>query len=83
MDYNFTANMEDNLDKIEEGGYKWVDVVMDFYKPFDKDLAEAMANLGKVKPQDIPTDQICDKCGKPMVIKVGQTRQVYSLHRIS
>ncbi|MBI5740203.1 MAG: type I DNA topoisomerase [Nitrospirae bacterium] len=72
MDYNFTANMEDHLDKIEEGGYKWVDVVMDFYKPFDKDLAEAMATLGKVKPEDIPTDQTCEKCGKPMVIKWGR-----------
>ena len=72
MDYNFTANMEDHLDKIEEGGFKWVDVVMDFYKPFDKDLTEAMASLGKVTPQDIPTDQICEKCGKPMVIKWGR-----------
>jgi len=72
MDYNFTANMEDHLDKIEEGGYRWVDVVMDFYKPFDKDLTEAMATLGKVKPQDIPTDQTCEKCGKPMVIKWGR-----------
>ncbi|MBI5056167.1 MAG: type I DNA topoisomerase [Nitrospirae bacterium] len=72
MDYNFTANMEDNLDKIEEGGFKWVDVVNDFYKPFDKDLAEAMAIIGKVKPQDIPTDQVCEKCGKPMVIKWGR-----------
>ncbi|MEW6715227.1 MAG: type I DNA topoisomerase [Nitrospirota bacterium] len=72
MDYNFTANMEDNLDKIEEGGYKWVDVVMDFYKPFDKDLSEAMAIVGKVKPQDIPTDQTCEKCGEPMVIKWGR-----------
>jgi DNA topoisomerase-1 len=72
MDYNFTANMEDHLDKIEEGGFKWVDVVMDFYKPFDKDLEEAMAIAGKVKPQDIPTDQVCEKCGKPMVIKWGR-----------
>ncbi|MBI4848151.1 MAG: type I DNA topoisomerase [Nitrospirae bacterium] len=72
MDYNFTANMEDNLDKIEEGGFKWIDVVNDFYKPFDKDLAEAMAIIGKVKPQDIPTDQVCEKCGKPMVIKWGR-----------
>jgi DNA topoisomerase-1 len=72
MDYNFTANMEDHLDGIEEGGHRWIDVVMDFYKPFNKDLTEAMASLGKVKPQDIPTDQVCEKCGKPMVIKWGR-----------
>ena len=72
MDYNFTAKMEDNLDKIEEGGLKWEDIVMDFYTPFDKDLAEAMENLGRVKPKDIPTDEVCDKCEKPMVIKWGR-----------
>ncbi len=72
MDYNFTANMESNLDKIEEGGLKWADIVMDFYKPFDRDLLEAMENLGRVKPKDIPTEEICDKCQKPMVIKWGR-----------
>ncbi len=72
MDFNFTAKMEDNLDKIEEGGLKWVDIVMDFYQPFDKDLADAMESLGKVKPKDIPTDEVCDKCDKPMVIKWGR-----------
>lgn len=72
MDYNFTAKMEDNLDRIEEGGFKWFDIVMDFYRPFDKDLAEAMENLGKVRPVDIPTDQVCDKCGKPLIIKWGK-----------
>ena len=71
MDYNFTANMENNLDRIEEGGLKWVDIVKDFYEPFDKDLKEAMEVLGKVKPKDIPTDEICESCGKPMVIKWG------------
>ncbi len=72
MDYNFTAKMEDNLDRIEEGGLSWVDIVMDFYTPFDRDLTDAMENLGRVKPKDIPTDEVCDKCGKPMVIKWGK-----------
>lgn len=72
MDFSFTAKMEDNLDRIEEGGLKWVDIVMDFYEPFDRDLLEAMESLGKVKPEDIPTDEICDKCGNPMVIKWGR-----------
>jgi DNA topoisomerase-1 len=72
MDYNFTAKMEDNLDKIEEGVFKWVDIVNDFYQPFDKLLGEAMENMERVKPEDIPTDQVCEKCGKPMVIKWGR-----------
>ena len=71
MDYNFTANMETNLDKIEEGGLKWEDIVKDFYGPFDKDLKEAMEISGKVKPKDIPTEEICENCGKPMVNKWG------------
>jgi len=72
MDYNFTANMENNLDKIEEGGINWADIIMEFYTPFDKDLKEAMEVLGRVKPKDIPTDEVCDKCEKPMVIKWGR-----------
>jgi DNA topoisomerase-1 len=72
MDYRFTAKMENNLDMIEEGKFKWVDIVMDFYKPFSHDLNEAMESLGRVKPEDIPTERVCDKCGKPMVIKWGR-----------
>ena len=72
MDIGFTAKMEDNLDKIEEGLSKWVMVVKDFYTPFDKDLKEATKLLGKVRPEDIPTDEKCEKCGKPMVIKWGR-----------
>lgn len=72
MDYNFTAKMEDNLDKVESGRFKWFDIVLDFYKPFDRDLSEAMKSLGRIKPADIPTDEVCEKCGKPMVIKWGR-----------
>ncbi|NOZ69720.1 MAG: type I DNA topoisomerase [Deferribacteres bacterium] len=72
MDYNFTAKMESNLDRIEEGGLRWVDIVMDFYRPFDHDLEEAMKIQGKVKPRDIPTEHVCEKCGSPMVIKWGR-----------
>jgi|Deesub1362A_J573_1020465.scaffolds.fasta_scaffold00317_13 DNA topoisomerase-1 len=72
MDYNFTARMEDNLDKVEAGKFRWVDVVMDFYRPFDKDLTEAMESLGRIKPADIPTDEVCERCGRPMVIKWGK-----------
>ncbi|MBI4842856.1 MAG: type I DNA topoisomerase [Nitrospirae bacterium] len=72
MDYNFTAKMEDDLDKIAEGAFKWADIVNVFYRPFDKHLAEAMQNLERVRPADIPTNELCDKCGKPMVIKWGK-----------
>jgi DNA topoisomerase-1 len=80
MDYNFTANMENNLDKIEEGGFKWVDIVMDFYKPFDEHLEDAMKNLGKVKPEDIPTDKKCPE-GHPMVIKWGRFGRFFACEK--
>ncbi|MBI4838220.1 MAG: type I DNA topoisomerase [Nitrospirae bacterium] len=72
MDIDFTAKMENNLDKIEEGDLKWIKVVHDFYTPFDKDLTEAMQSTSRVKPADIPTDKTCEKCSKPMIIKWGR-----------
>ncbi len=72
LEIGFTAKMEDKLDHIEEGKMKWVKVVKDFYKPFSHDLTEATKTPGKVKPQDIPTDIKCEKCGLPMVIRWGR-----------
>jgi DNA topoisomerase-1 len=72
MDVGFTARMEEHLDNVEEGKLEWVKVVRDFYKPFHEKLTEALAIPGKVKPQDIPTEELCEKCGKPMVIRWGR-----------
>lgn len=72
IDIRFTAKMENELDEIENASIKWVKVVNDFYKPFIKDLTEASKDLVKVKPKDIPTEEICEKCSSPMVIKWGR-----------
>jgi len=72
IDVSFTAKMEDELDLIEEGKMKWVKVVNDFYKPFNNDLTEAIKTTGRVKPRDIPTETVCEKCGLPMVIRWGR-----------
>jgi DNA topoisomerase-1 len=72
IDVSFTAKMEDELDHIEDGKMKWVKVVRDFYNPFRSDLAEAIKTTGRVKPKDIPTENICEKCGLPMVIRWGR-----------
>jgi DNA topoisomerase-1 len=72
IDVSFTAKMEDELDHIEDGKMKWERVVKDFYKPFHTDLAEANKTVGKVKPKDIPTEIVCEKCGLPMVIRWGR-----------
>ncbi|MEW6569806.1 MAG: type I DNA topoisomerase [Nitrospirota bacterium] len=72
IDVNFTAKMENELDHIEEGRMKWVKVVKDFYKPFSSDLKKATQTSGKIKPKDIPTDILCEKCGQPMVVRWGR-----------
>ena len=72
IDVDFTAKMEDELDRIEEGKMKWVKVVKDFYGSFSHDLAEVEKTKGRIKPEDIPTDETCEKCGLPMVIRWGK-----------
>ena len=73
VDTKFTAKMEGNLDKIEEGSADWVAILQKFYGDFDKMLGKAEADMeGKrVKIPDEPTDVICEHCGKNMVIKIG------------
>ncbi|RKX19345.1 MAG: type I DNA topoisomerase [Candidatus Zixiibacteriota bacterium] len=69
----FTASMEDELDRIEEGKENWVDVLNDFYTPFQTNLKKVEANIRKIKKQTIEyTDKFCEKCGAPMVIKFGR-----------
>ncbi len=73
VDTKFTAKMESNLDKIEEGSADWVAILQKFYGDFDKMLGKAETNMeGKrVKIPDEPTDVVCELCGKNMVIKIG------------
>ena len=72
IDYNFTATMESELDDIEQAKLNWVSVVKDFFIPFDLDLKAAAKDKERVKPEDIPTDIVCEKCGSPMIIKWGR-----------
>ena len=75
MDVAFTATMEEELDKIEEGQLPWVNAVKDFYKPFGESLEKAQAEMKDFKAELVPTDIACEKCGKPMVIKWGRNGQ--------
>ena len=68
----FTADMEDKLDKIEEGGMDWVSLLKDFYPPFIETLEKADKEIEKVKLEVTYADIECDKCGKPMIIKRGR-----------
>ncbi|MDX9714130.1 MAG: type I DNA topoisomerase [Dissulfurispiraceae bacterium] len=78
IDFSFTAKMENELDFIETAKMKWPKVVKDFYTPFNKDLLKASKESGKVKPEDIATEQKCDKCGSPMVIRWGRHGRFYA-----
>jgi len=75
MDVAFTAKMEEELDKIEEGEMPWVEAVKDFYKPFSESLEKAQVEMRDVKAEQPPTDIACEKCGKLMVIKWGRNGQ--------
>ena len=69
---SYTAGMEEKLDLIEEGKMDWRMVISGFYEAFQKDLEHATTHMTDVKRMETPTDFICEKCGKPMVIKWGR-----------
>ena len=69
---DFTAQMEEQLDQVEEGEANWVKLLDGFYKPFKIDLDRAKVEMRNLKAEEKPTDEVCEKCGKPMVIKWGR-----------
>ena len=69
INVDFTSNMENVLDKIEEGKEQWQKALAEFYKPFIETLAKATLEM---KPVDIVSDELCDKCNTPMLIKTGR-----------
>lgn len=73
FEVGFTADMEEKLDKVEEGKLNWVDVVSDFYKDFEPLLEKANANRSKIKQElEEETEFVCEKCSSPMIIKWGR-----------
>ena len=74
IDVEFTANMESRLDEVEEGKRKWKDVLADFYQDFHQEMLDAEAALEgiRLKVPDEETDEICEICGRKMVVKIGR-----------
>ncbi len=72
INVDFTAEMENKLDKIEEGQIEWKQVLRDFYPSFDKMIQEAYEKIEHIEIEDEKTDILCEKCGANMVIKYGK-----------
>ena len=72
VDLTFTANMEEELDEVEEGKRDWHAVIGEFYGPFSETLENAEKNMEKVQIVDQVSDVVCDKCGAMMVYKMGR-----------
>ena len=74
VDYDFTATMENRLDKVESGDENWKSVLEDFYQGFSQEITQAEKDLDgtRIKVPDELSDEICDVCGKQMVVKSGR-----------
>ncbi|WHX51081.1 type I DNA topoisomerase [Paenibacillus woosongensis] len=72
LDVEFTAHMEEDLDHVEEGSEDWVRVLSDFYESFEKRLEVAEEEMKEIEIEDEVSDEICEKCGKPLVYKLGR-----------
>jgi len=81
LNVEFTAGMENELDKIEDGKENWTKAMKRFYKSFARDLKKAESDMRDVKRQEVPTDIACDKCGAMMVVKWGRNGEFLACPR--
>lgn len=72
LNVQFTAQMEQELDEVEEGKRKWVEALQDFYTPFEETLAKAKVEMKNIKRMQIETHLKCSKCGNSLVIRWGR-----------
>ena len=72
FDVSYTARMEEELDEIEEGKLDWRKAMADFYERFEHDLKHAEEHMTDIKRMEEPTGLMCEKCGKPLVLKWGK-----------
>jgi len=78
FDVQYTARLEEELDEIEDGKEKWQDAMAEFYKKFQKDLKYAEKHMENIKRMEKPTDEKCELCGAPLVIKWGKHGSFYA-----
>ncbi len=75
VDVTYTARLEEDLDRIEQGELNWIEALKSFRAKFEVDLEKAQVEMRNVKREAIPTDEVCDTCGQTMVIKWGRFGQ--------
>ena len=78
FDPQYTARLEEELDSIEDGTEKWTTLMSAFYEHFAKELTHAEKHMENVKRMEKPTDQVCEKCGSPLVLKWGKFGSFYA-----
>jgi DNA topoisomerase-1 len=78
FDIQYTARLEEELDEIEEGKEGWTQALAGFYKKFEKDLRYAHKHMENIKRMEKPTDEKCERCGSPLVIKWGKHGSFYA-----
>ena len=78
FDTKYTARLEEELDDIEDGKEKWTDLLKGFYGYFEKELKVADKHMENIKRMEKPTDQVCDVCGSPLVLKWGKFGSFYA-----
>ncbi|MGH7901777.1 MAG: topoisomerase DNA-binding C4 zinc finger domain-containing protein, partial [Thermodesulfobacteriota bacterium] len=78
MDIQFTADMEEKLDSVEEGNANWIELLSGFYKGFSSRLEKAESSMKSLRREGVATDIKCDLCGFPMLIKWGKRGEFLS-----
>jgi DNA topoisomerase-1 len=78
FDYQYTARMEEELDEVEDGGKSWLVALKEFYGKFEDDLSYAQKHMENIKRMEKPTDEKCERCGSPLVIKWGKHGSFYA-----
>jgi DNA topoisomerase-1 len=78
FDTQYTATLEGELDAVEEGAERWTDLLTGFYDHFEKELKVASTHMEDVKRMERATDEVCDKCGSPLILKWGKFGSFYS-----
>ena len=78
VDIKFTAEMEEDLDKIAQGEKKWAPIIREFYEPFEENLQKKYQEVSKKDITEKPTEKNCPKCGAPLLIRLGKYGKFYA-----